>query len=168
MLLTIGRRPYEPDLVDLLSECHDRIRNFLDLAHRVATTPGLTPEDIRTAAGQVRRYFTQAFPLHMADEEQSIVPRLRGRDDALDTALAQMETDHEEHADLVERLVALCDRVTQDPRQLAALDETACQLSLALEAHLGLEELVVYPEIDELSAIEIAAVRAEMRARRGG
>ena len=166
MLLSIGRRPHEPDLVDLLSDCHDRIRSFLDLAHRVATTPGLAAADIRTAGHQIYRYFTEAFPLHVADEEHSILPRLRGRDEGLDAALARMEDDHREHADLVERLVALCDLTMRDPRQLAALDETACALSLALEAHLSLEELVIFPALDDLSQIELAAIRAEMRGRR--
>lgn len=167
MLHSIGRRQHEPELADALSECHDRIRGFLDLAHRAATTPGLTSDDIRTAASQIHRYFTVAFPLHVADEEESIVPRLRGRDEVLDTALARMQDDHTEHADLVEILVARCDQLMRAPRQSAALGEVADTLTLALEAHLGLEELVIFPALDTLSHLEVAAIRSEMRARRG-
>ena len=172
MLLQIGRRQHEPELVDLLTECHKRIRSFLDLAHRVATTPGLHPDDISGAAAQVHRYFTGAFPLHMADEDELLLPRLRGREAALDAALDRMQADHEEHADLVEHLVALCDELMRDPRRLAArtreLGETVDELTLGLEAHLSLEELVIFPRLDRLSAVERAAIRREMRARRGG
>lgn len=171
MLLQIGRRQHEPELVELLTECHERIRRFLDLAHRLTTTPGLEPEDIAGAAGQVHRYFTTAFPLHMADEDDLLRPRLRGRETALDAALDRMEADHEEHADLVERLVALCDELMRDPRRLAArsreLGETVERLTLVLEAHLSLEELVIFPRLEALSSVERAAIRREMRARRG-
>lgn len=170
MLLQIGRRQHEPELVELLTECHTRIRGFLDLAHRLATTPGLLPDDITGAAGQVHRYFTTAFPLHMADEDELLLPRLRGRETALDAALDRMEADHEEHVDLVERLVALCDELMSDPRRLAArarlLGETVDELTLGLEAHLSLEELVIFPRLDRLSTVERAAIRREMRARR--
>lgn len=172
MLLSIGRRQHEPDLVDLLSECHDRIRRFLDLAHRLTTTAGLADDDVRTAAGQIHRYFTTAFPLHMADEEEAILPYLRGRDGTLEVALARMKADHTDHADLVQRLVAECDQLTHQPRQLAAraraFAEVTDELTLTLEAHLALEELVIFPAIAALPMVDRAAVRAEMRARRGG
>ena len=171
MLLQIGRRQHEPELIELLTECHERIRSFLDLAHRLGTTPGLTLDDVSTTASQIHRYFTNAFPLHMADEDELLLPRLRDREPALDAALSRMETDHEEHADLVERLVALCDELTRDPRRLAArrrlLGETVDALTLGLEAHLSLEELVIFPRLAMLSTVERAAIHREMRARRG-
>jgi iron-sulfur cluster repair protein YtfE (RIC family) len=172
MLHSIGRRQHEPDLVDLLTECHHRIRRFLELAHRLATTAGLGAEDIQTSAAQVHRYYTTAFPLHMADEEDLLLPRLRGREPALDAALARMETDHEGHADLVERLVALCEELMRDPQVLGArarlLGETVDALTLEMEAHLSLEELVIFPRLSALSAVERAAIRRQMRERRGG
>ncbi len=171
MLLQIGRRQHDPDLVELLAECHERIRRFLDLAHRLTTTPGLQPDDIASVASQVHRYFTGAFALHMADEDELLLPRLRGRDPALDAALERMEADHVEHADHLERLVALCDELARDPRRLAAranaLAETVDALTLGLEAHLGLEELVIFPRLAMLTAVERASIRREMRARRG-
>lgn len=172
MLLQIGRRQHEPELVDLLTECHGRIRAFLELAHRLAVSEGLGLAEIAGAAAQVHRYFTSAFPLHLADEHETLLPRLGGRDAALDAALARMEADHEEHADRIEQLVALCGELTHDPRRLAArarvLGETVDGLTLALEAHLGLEELVIFPALGALSSLEQAAIRREMRARRPG
>lgn len=172
MLLQIGQRPQTNDLVSLLVECHGRIRRFLDIAHELATTPGVPADEARAAAGQVRRYFTVAFPLHLADEEESIIPRLTGRSAELDRALAQTHDDHAEHAELIDRLVALCDTVVRDPQQLPAtateLAATATRLTDVLEAHLRLEELHIFPALRELPEAERSTIHDEMRTRRDG
>ncbi|MFA9460147.1 hemerythrin domain-containing protein [Thiohalorhabdus methylotrophus] len=68
--------------LQLLRACHQRIERFADLAVRIAEhLPGDDPpaEPVRQSAGQVLRYFDQAAPLHHADEEEDLLPRLRGR-----------------------------------------------------------------------------------------
>ena len=78
MLLTIGRRRQAVDLPDLLLDCHERIRHFSTLAVRLAREDASDDERRGVAAG-VARYFEQALPLHVRDEDESILPRLRGR-----------------------------------------------------------------------------------------
>src|SRR5262245_25640445 len=75
VLIRLGTRARkESDVVDRLLECHERIRNFCALACRLAEGP--PSEQAREAAAQLVRYFTVALPLHVADEEESIRPRL--------------------------------------------------------------------------------------------
>jgi iron-sulfur cluster repair protein YtfE (RIC family) len=170
MLVQIGRRPPELDVVDLLAGCHERIRRFTRLAYRLASSPGVSADEARDTAAQIARYFTAGFPLHIADEDVSIVPRLRGRDPELDLALARMQSDHVDHLELIDRLVACCEIIVRDPRQLATctreLDTIASRLALELEAHLGLEELVIFDALRALPAAEQAAIHSEMRLRR--
>lgn len=169
MLVQIGPRARPPDVVDLLHECHGRIRRFLDLAHALASSSGADEREIRGAADQIVRYFTSAFPLHVADEDDSISPRLAGREPTLDVALARMRADHGAHERL-DALVAICRSLARDPRQLAArandLAATTDRLALDLEAHLSLEELTIFPALRDLPAAERAAIHAEMRVRR--
>ncbi|HEX9400550.1 MAG TPA: hemerythrin domain-containing protein [Anaeromyxobacter sp.] len=53
-------------------------------------------------------YFTEALPLHARDEEESVLPRLHGRDSAVDAELAAMEREHREHGPPLEVLVRAC------------------------------------------------------------
>ncbi len=96
-MLTFGPRPPAGDVVDLLLECHTRIRSFTTLAARLASTPGLAAAEVAEAAAGVHRYFTQALPLHARDEEESVLPRLRGRDPEVDRELAEMVHEHRGH-----------------------------------------------------------------------
>lgn len=170
MLLQLGQRTTRTDVVDLLAECHARIRRFLELAGRLADTPDVPADEARGVAQQVHRYFTSSFLHHLADEDLSIVPRLAGREPALDNALARMHADHVEHEALVTELATLCEHVARDPRQLAAsarrIAEVADRLTLVLEAHLSLEELVIFPALRLLPKTERDAIHAEMRDRR--
>lgn len=70
-----GERIQE-DAVTLLLACHDRIRHFTDIAERLAQNPGSPARDRQDAAGAVLRYYQVALPLHEADENESIYPRL--------------------------------------------------------------------------------------------
>jgi iron-sulfur cluster repair protein YtfE (RIC family) len=168
MLVQLGNRTVPQDAVELLSGCHDRIRRFLILARRLATTSSVAEAEIRVVASQIRRYFASAFPLHVADEEETIEPRLAGHH--VDNALDQMRADHVEHAQLVRPLVALCEKLERDPGQLPALAtqlaDVATRLALVLEAHLALEERIIFPALRRLSQGERDAIRDAMRARR--
>lgn len=158
-------------MVVRLSECHGRIRSFLGLAARLAAAPEPPREEVAEAAGRVHRYFAVALPLHVRDEQESIGPRLRGRDRTLDRALLQMEAEHLDHEPAVARLLTLCQTLQADPGRLHALRSDlagiAAQLDTELDGHLALEEAVVFPAIDRyLEPVVRAAVVAEMRARR--
>ena len=156
----------------LLLECHGRIRQFAALARSLAAAgPGTPPEQVAGAAGQVRRYFAEALPLHMADEDQSIAPRIRGRDPALDAALADMSAEHAHHQAQIDQLCELCGELEARPAALAELAPVLAPLSAALEAelaeHLRREEDRVLPQLARLlTAGERAAITGEMRGRR--
>lgn len=170
MLVQIGQRSLAQDVVELLHECHARIRTFLELARRMAATPTLDAVDTRTTAGQVRRYFTLAFPLHLADEDEILMPRLGNQNTGLDAALAKMHADHEDHAEAVRRLVAICSALEQEPQQLPVraeeLGEAAVALANVIEPHLQLEEETIFPALKQLPREIRDEMRHAMRERR--
>jgi iron-sulfur cluster repair protein YtfE (RIC family) len=170
MLVQLGQRTPTSDLVDLLAECHHRIRRFLALATKIATTRGAPAGEVRTIAGQVQRYFAMAFPLHLADEEEEIEPRLEGVSADIDRALAQMHAEHALHEPKITRLVELCALLERDPRLIDAirdrLAEVAAELTSDLEAHLVLEERLIFPALAQLPDADRKSIVEMMRARR--
>lgn len=172
MLNVLGKRPAVGDAVDLLLECHDRIRSFLALARRVAGAGPAERDQVPEAAARVHRYFTQALPLHARDEEDSILPRLRGRDPAVDRELEAMAREHAEHEAPLARLVQACEEVARDPGRHAALAAdlggAARELEAHFAAHLRREEEVIFPAMRRLlDRAEDAEIVRELRARRG-
>jgi iron-sulfur cluster repair protein YtfE (RIC family) len=124
------------------------------------------------AAARVARCFGQALPLHAQDEEQSILPRLRGRAPEVDAALAAMEREHREHERPLGEVVAACEVLAREPARLdtlaPALARAAAELDAHFAEHLRREEEVVFPAMRRLlSREDDAAVVRELRARRG-
>lgn len=170
---TIGRGPRQVSdgLVGLLLECHERIRTFGALARKVGEQSDYGSDDVIEASLGVVRYFTQALPLHVEDEEQSILPRLLGKQLAVDRGLALMQSQHASHQRPLERVVALCGDLAKRSAGAAELGAElrplAQRLELELLEHLDLEEIVIFPAITlHLSADEQAAIVRELRARR--
>lgn len=163
------------DVVDALLECHGRIRRFLSLARMIATVGATTesaPEaEVRDAAEQVRRYFTIALPLHALDEDESVAPRLLGRDPEVDAALRAMTRDHDEHQHLLDHLATLLGAIIDRPASLAArapdLLAAVTGLEGHFEIHLAREESAIFPAIRRLLDEDAcAAIARELRARR--
>src|SRR5688572_12280939 len=111
MLTKIGPLKEPEDIVDMMLECHDRIRSFAALACRLANASEPSQDEIRDAAARVSRYFTEALPLHVADEEQSIVPRLTGKNPEVDSVLQKMHGEHLDHEAKLTTLVETCNRL---------------------------------------------------------
>ncbi len=170
MLHTIGRAPRNGDVVDLFIECHARIRFFTGLAIAAGERSDASSEDIIDGCERVERYFTIAFPRHLKDEEESVLPRLRGRSPELDSSLTKMAREHDEHAGGLEELLKYCKEVRLNPTDgaaRAALTRVARYLSAEFEPHLKNEEDVIFPAIRALLPIEEQnAIRSELRARR--
>ncbi|HEU4728439.1 MAG TPA: hemerythrin domain-containing protein [Kofleriaceae bacterium] len=174
MLVHLGPRRSESrgvdDVVALLIECHGRMRKFLVLARRLAEAPGTLPAEVRDVARRIARYFTEAFPLHVADEDRELAPRLAGASAEVEHALARMTAEHLDHEPAIAQLIELCVSIAEDPRRLAALaDELARvsgDLATRLESHLELEERVVFPQVRRLPAADQAAILAALRERR--
>jgi iron-sulfur cluster repair protein YtfE (RIC family) len=177
MLTTLkkkGTPVREPDAVDLLLDCHERIRRFTRMAEWLChahDAPGLA---VQETAAAVHRYFTEALPLHSADEDGSIAPRL-ARSRAGAEALAAAAAMARQHGPIEETLAALRPMwraVADDPAALAdhapAMERLVDRLKGLWDTHLHLEEVVVFPAARRyLSASEKASVLKEMRERRG-
>jgi len=123
MLGKIGRSATPADAVALLLECHGRIRAFLAMARRVGE------------AIQVHRYFTLALPLHARDEEESILPRLRGRDPLLDLQLDVRVREHQEHQRPLGQLTEACAEIGADPGWHRAQAGSVLQAATELDRH---------------------------------
>ncbi len=121
MLTKLGKPAAPGDAVDLLLECHQRIRAFLDLAGLLGR-PGHEPAEVAAdAALRVHRYFALALPLHARDEEESIAPRLRGLDAAVDAELATMIGEHRDHQGPLLELVGACAELAVEPARRPGL-----------------------------------------------
>lgn len=170
MLVSLGKRQVAEDVVDLLLECHGRIRKFLAMARELAAATAAQPAEIADVAQQVRRYFSESLPLHIDDEHEDILPRLSGAGADVDRALAAMEAEHVSHAPIVTRLVELCGLLVGDPRQLAAvapeLITVVDRLSTEFSVHLEREESVIFPALRQLPAAVRDQVLVAMRERR--
>ena len=162
----LSARPPDDTVLAALLAGHERSHRFAALAGRLATADGTPTERAEAGAGVVR-YFTVALPLHAADEDLSLAPRLRGRDAAVDAALTQMTAEHVAHAGPLARVVdaarAIVAAPATAPPDLAA---AAAALAALFAAHLALEERAIFPAIAALPAEVQATIRAEMLARR--
>ena len=166
---------YAPeDAVSTLLGCHDRIRHFTNMALRLASADHVSNDDIVSAAGQVHRYFTVALPLHEADENESLHPRLRQAAPEGELAGAAADAMVEQHRsidEIVERLVPICELLTRNPAVHKALAPELLQLSTALQqmfaSHLELEEQTIFPAIRKyLTEFQLASIVEEMQYRR--
>jgi iron-sulfur cluster repair protein YtfE (RIC family) len=170
MLLSLGRRPLASDLIDLLLECHQRIRSFVALAVEVGRRADLPDEEVRAACARCMRYFTLALPLHVRDEEESLLPRLRGLDPSVEEALDAMHRQHDEHGPALRAFLAALQRVHDHPADLlarASLLDHARSLARTFEEHLDSEERVLFPALRARIPRETQdQILAELRARR--
>jgi hemerythrin-like domain-containing protein len=168
--LSTGRDAGPPSLVDLLGECHERIRRFVALARRAAMQKDAPLDQVAQACADVERYFIEAYPLHVADEEESIAPRLRGLSPTVDDALEAMAKEHRQHAPKLEALLRATAAVRSEPHHHGAREELATAaeaLEIELEQHLVLEESAIFPAIRErLSAQTKTRIIDELRRRR--
>ncbi len=162
----------ENDAVELLIGCHQRIKHFTSVATKLAHAQAATPQEIQDAAETVYRYYSISLPLHEADEEDSLRPRLdKIPDDRVRHALAAMHDQHMAIDDLLERLLPLLRLVGNNPSAIADAGGEMCSITKALSemfaAHLQMEEEVIFPAIEaQLTETDRAELLAEMRARR--
>jgi iron-sulfur cluster repair protein YtfE (RIC family) len=171
MLATIRKRrgTGEGDLVDLLLACHERIRKFAALAVAVAERQDLPGDEVVEACVQVHRYFSEALPLHVADEDESILPRLQGASPEIDHALRTMHDQHVEHGPKLQSLLRLTEalRVQSDSAALKSeLAVVAADLEQEFHAHLAMEERILFPALRGLPGTIQAEIVAELRERR--
>lgn len=164
--------PASTSVVDDLLACHGRIRHFVAVAERISVAHGVSSEDLAEAAAAVARYFAVALPLHAADEDLSLRPRLEAARPPRQVrdALARMSAEHDDiHRLLAEviprwRDVALRPVLLEESRRDLAL--AAADLRHHFEPHLHAEETILFPALGTLHPTSLAELRAELRARR--
>jgi hemerythrin-like domain-containing protein len=158
--------------LSMLFSCHERIRHFCGVAVALAETPDPPPEQVKDAVQAIVRYFTVALPLHEADENQSIDPRMQSVAPAeLAEASDTMVSHHVGINTLLQQLIPIWSGLLEDPSKLAALAPQLAEMSGRLKAlmdmHLHHEERYVFPAMQKLLACQMAEILAEMKRRRG-
>jgi iron-sulfur cluster repair protein YtfE (RIC family) len=157
--------PVDETAAGLILDCHARVRTFSELAVKLATEAASDVE-LMEAAARVLRYFTQALPLHVADEEQSLAPRLRRFSPETIDALTTMEREHREHERLLAALIESWHRLQSDPGPCAVTADDARRLRQEMERHLSAEERLVVPALAQLPPDEQRGFIEELRQRR--
>ena len=157
-----------------LLECHERIRRFTAMALRLAASHAAPLSERVEAARLLQRYFATALPLHVADEDGTVMPRLLAAqpDEPLRAALQQMESEHLLIDALLPTQLEAWARLEATPALLPtlapALLQGATLLEESLRTHLELEERVILPALDRLLPRPLQAQMVEeMKARRG-
>lgn len=178
MLNSIRRGPKLPaerNAIDLLVECHGRIRQFTGIADRLAKAQGVAEQEIRDAALGLVRYFTIALPLHSEDEERSLRPKLLEADLPVEVrkSLEEMVEEHIPIHETIDELVVSWRTLIEAPGELEPLRplllEGADELSSLFVDHLAKEEAIIFPAARSYLRPEvIAALFEEMRGRREG
>jgi len=172
-MLTVARPTSDSssDIVDLLIDCHDRVRSFIVLLRRFGEASELPPAQVADAAERLRRYFRIALPLHSRDEEESVLPRLKGLDAQLDEQLEAMCNEHDAHEPVIEALLKACDRLVAEPARHAEMRDELRALAVELERlfaeHIQREEWVIFPAVQ--ARLDLATrneMVRELRARR--
>lgn len=179
MLIDIRRAPREPaseEVDGVLLACHQRIRRFTALALRLGEPgePQGEDGDRAAAAAAVQRYFEVALPLHAADEDESLRPRLlaAGASPEAERALTVMAAEHREIEALLAEAVPLWRELAQAPERHEALRpallRVARPLDVLFQRHLQAEEAIIFPLLRRaLDADALAQIRGELRQRRG-
>jgi hemerythrin-like domain-containing protein len=172
--ITTPRSPNQPpeDALDLLVSCHVRIRHFAAAAVKLAHAQAVSPEEIQMSAAGVYRYLSVSLPLHEADEEDTLRPRLDAvADDRVRYALVAMHDQHQAIDELIERLLPLLMLVERNPAAIHEAGGEMCAITKAMQeifdAHLKLEEEAIFPAVrSSLPESERSAMLAEMQQRR--
>jgi len=171
--IKVGHASSKPEsALELLTSCHDHIRHFTSSISKLAHSEGSELAEISTAAAAAHRYFSVALPLHEADEEDSLRPRLLESGAAeIAPALEAMTHQHQAIDDLIERLLPLLILLSNNPAMLPELHGELCTIAKALSevfaGHLELEERSIFPAMTtSLSQEAQAQLLAEMRGRR--
>jgi hemerythrin-like domain-containing protein len=179
MFTQIGGKP-ESDFSDplgMLSDCHQRIRHFLNVLISVYEQAAEKPliADQRIALEKALWYFREAGPRHTADEEKSLFPLLRTKNiprvrralekvERLETDHRRAESDHDDVDAIGHRWLSDGSLSKEDFRQMKVL---LANLMKLYKRHLAMEEAEIFVLADGvLSRSEKELIGQEMAARR--
>jgi iron-sulfur cluster repair protein YtfE (RIC family) len=171
---TTPRSSTSETALDMLVGCHERIRHFSSMARKLAHAHEADAQQVQSAAEAAHRYFTVALPLHEADENESLHPRLKRAvpvGDLAGPAADAMVDQHHAIDELLERLLPLLQLLERNPAKQPEVAGEMCSITSRLDElfreHLELEEKVVFPAISaSLTEADRQSPVAEMQARR--
>jgi iron-sulfur cluster repair protein YtfE (RIC family) len=144
------------------------------MARKLAHAHEADAQQVQSAAEAAHRYFTVALPLHEADENESLHPRLKRAvpvGDLAGPAADAMVDQHHAIDELLERLLPLLQLLERNPAKQPEVAGEMCSITSRLDElfreHLELEEKVVFPAISaSLTEADRQSLVAEMQARR--
>ena len=177
MPVQIGAKTHNfTDPTGLLSDCHRRIEMFLETLAAAGKVMHEPPSDDAARALQAALvYFRQAAPKHTADEEESLFPRLRGREEAeLRSALSTLDRLEKDH-DTVSPLHAAVERLAEtfletgslSASHIQAFQTAVARLQEIYREHIRVEDSMVFPLAARLlNESQKSAIAQEMAARR--
>lgn len=157
------------DVVGRLAACHMRIRSYMIEAQALAEGDG-EPERRRTSARAVLHFFREALPLHEADEDASIAPRLYDRSGKLTPAALDRMDEHGAIDEAIDVLAEDWERWAHEPMAPAPHIEAhralLADLAAVMERHLLAEERAMFPAIALLDPEIRCEIVREMEDRR--
>jgi len=157
--------------IDYLFADHYRQRIVCKHLDQIAFDPGT--DQVAKLAEVVLDYLERDLPLHIADEEQDLFPRLRARcgsEDRIEGILTQLSEEHARCQELGLHLSAGLRRLAEghSSTQEDAFLEVASTFAETQRRHFALEERSVLPLARErLSPSDLAELGRSMAARRG-
>ena len=158
------------DAIAILSGSHRRQEEELGvcaraLAQLVAGRGG--PQQIATIAGAMA-FFREKAARHVADEEESIFPRLSMRHEQ-QALVVDLETEHREHAMMLADMDAMLEAWGANVPSIEQASQFASQFATFADtyrAHIAREDEELLPEMRQLGATELTEIALEMVARR--
>jgi hemerythrin-like domain-containing protein len=178
MFIQIGTPPdhtfNEP--LGLLTDCHRRIERFLTLLMNISAGfkgAALSADAARQFAAALD-YFATAAPLHTADEEDSLFPRLRqaaAAEPRIARLVERLGRDHGEVAGRHAAVDVLGRRwLSQGTLEEAAVAELIAHLEILkamYDEHIGLEDRELFQAAARLlSSSTLSEIAQEMSGRR--
>lgn len=180
MPIKLGAKPQHgfDQPLGLLSDCHRRIENFLEILQKVLDQSEGKPleGEQRRAAETALEYFHTAAPRHTQDEEESLFPLLRACDQPeVRAAMRTVEALEQEHhlADAAHREVEFWYRRWLEQGPLAApqsrkLRHLLGELQHLYARHIQVEDRELFPLAGQvLTPDQLQRIGTEMAHRRG-
>lgn len=165
------------DPTGLLTDCHRRIKMFMQALSAVAKNGGRElGDEERRSMDLALRYFREAAPKHTADEEESLFPLMRKLNNSdVSDALAQLdrlESDHrraeEWHATADELGRKYLENGKLSEEDARRFEEAVSRLREMYARHIEIEDKTVFPVAAKLLPREMKEkISSEMEKRRG-
>jgi hemerythrin-like domain-containing protein len=176
MTVQIGAKPDSgfQDPIGMLTDCHRRIEHFIDVLTMVAERAqhrALDDEEARAVEAALE-YFRVGGARHIADEEESLFPRLGGRtgEDAI-VEIDGLKQDHQIAASLHTQIESLYRKwisdQTLDTVDWQALSVSTKKLKALYAVHIQVEEQAVFPRASKtLDEETLQLIGQEFKNRR--